>query len=228
MSAVPYYDNLRPSVTQAATFSWAKLQVNTLSSRPNGRYFPDDIFKWIFLNFYFAEKFENNKSNLKKTWSILKGIINKRKNNKTQQKFKLSDGSITSDQNIISERFNDFFVNIGNTLSRSIANVNKSPTEYMGERLSRTIFLEPVGPQEVDEIIKNLKDGAPGSDGIKSLILKTTRRSIIGPLCYLCNISLTEGVFPDELKLANVLPLFKSGDPLFFNNFRPVSLLCVL
>ena len=36
---------------------------------------------------YFAEKFENNKSNLKKTWSILKGIINKRKNNKTQEKF---------------------------------------------------------------------------------------------------------------------------------------------
>ena len=70
--------------------------------------------------------------------------------------------------------------------------------------------------------------GAPGSDGIKSLILKITRRSIIGPLCYLCNISLTEGVFPDELKFANVLPLFKSGDPLLFNNFRPVSLLCVL
>ena len=67
--------------------------------------------------------------------------------------------------------------------------------------------------------------GAPGSDGIKYLILKITQRSIIGPLCYLCNISLTEGVFPDELKLANVLPLFKSGDPLLFNNFKPVSLL---
>ena len=47
-------------------------------------------------------------------------------------------------------------------------------------------------------------------------------------MCYLCNRSLTEGVFLDELKLANVLPLFKSGDPLLFNNFRPVSLLCVL
>ena len=98
--------------------------------------------------------FENNKSNLKKTWSILKGIINKRINNKTQEKFKLSDGSITSEKNIISERFNDFFVNIGNTLSRSIANVKKSPTEYMGTRLSRRIFLEPVGPQEVAKLSK--------------------------------------------------------------------------
>ena len=72
------------------------------------------------------------------------------------------------------------------------------------------------------------KNGAPGSDGITAQILKTIRQSINGPVCYLCNRSLTEGVFPDELKLASVLPLFKSGDPLLFNNFKPVSLLCVL
>ena len=127
---------------------------------------------------------------------------------------------------MISERFNDFFVNIGNSLSRGIPVVNTSPTEYMGERLLCSIFLEPVVPQELDEIIKSLKNGAPGSDGITAQILKTIRQSINGPVCYLCNISLT--VFSDELKLANVLPLFKSGDPLLFNNFRPVSLLCVL
>ena len=232
------YSNRKPWLTEALKQSIRKknklymkyLKIKSAQNESNYKRYKNKLNGLLKIaeKKYFAEKFENNKSNLKKTWSILKGIINKRKNNKTQEKFKLSDGSITSDKNNISERFNDFFVNIGNTLSRSIANVNKSPTEYMGERLSRTMFLEPVGPQEVDEIIKNLKDGAPGSDGIKSLILKTTRRSIIGPLCYLCNISLTEGVFPDELKLANVLPLFKSGDPLLFNNFRPVSLLCVL
>ena len=121
-----------------------------------------------------------------------------------------------------------FFVNIGNSLSRGIPVVNTSPTEYMGERLLCSIFLEPVVSQELDEIIKSLKNGAAGSDGSTAQILKTIRQSINSPVCYLCNRSLTEGVFPDELKLANVLPLFKSGDPLLFNNFRPVSLLCVL
>ena len=104
-----------------------------------------------------AEKLESNKSNLKKTWSILKGIVNKRKSAKIQEKLKLSDGSITSDKQMISERFNDFFVNIGNSLSRGIPVVNTSPTEYMGERLLCSIFLEPVVPQELDEIIKSLK-----------------------------------------------------------------------
>ena len=37
-----------------------------------------------------------------------------------------------------------------------------------------------------------------------------------------------EGVFPEVLKAANVIPLFKCGDAMSFNNYRPVSLLCVL
>ena len=98
----------------------------------------------------------------------------------------------------------------------------------MGDRLLFSIFLEPIVPRELDEIIKSLKNGAPGGDGITAQILKTIRQSINGPVRYLWNRSLTEGVFPDELKLANVLPLFKSGDPLLFNNLRPISLLCVL
>ena len=55
-----------------------------------------------------AEKLESNKSNVKKAWSILKGIMNKRKSAKIQEKIKLSGGSITSDKQMISECFNDF------------------------------------------------------------------------------------------------------------------------
>ena len=125
---------------------------------------------------------------------------------------------------MIYERLNGFFVNIGNSFSRSIAVVNKSPTKYMGERLLCSIYRDPVLPQQLDEITKSLKNGTPGSDGITAQIIKTISQSMNGPSCYLCNRSLTEGVFPDELKIVNVLPLFKSGDPLLSNNCRPVSL----
>ena len=37
-----------------------------------------------------------------------------------------------------------------------------------------------------------------------------------------------QGVFPDELKIANVIPLYKCEDPMKFNNYRPVSLLSIL
>ena len=44
----------------------------------------------------------------------------------------------------------------------------------------------------------------------------------------MCNLLLSEGAFPKELTLANVLNLFKSGDHMLFNSYHPVSLLCVV
>ena len=92
-------------------------------------------------------------------------------------------------------------------------------------RIKNKLYMTSV---EIDQIIKELKNGAPGCDDITAFVLKDTRQSMNSPLCYLCNLSSSVGVFPQELKLANVLPLFKSGDPMLFNNYRPVSLLCVL
>ena len=177
---------------------------------------------------YYADLLESNKSNLKKTWNILKHIVNKKKGDKMQEKFKCSDNSITNDEYIISENFNDFFVNVGHNLAKHIPNVGIFPRNFMGDRVLQTIFMEPVTAAELIKIVHSLKNGAPGYDGVPSQILKDTINTIIEPLCFLCNHSLEQGVFPSELKLANVLPLFKSGDSMLFNNYRPVSLLCTL
>ena len=98
----------------------------------------------------------------------------------------------------------------------------------MGAGVTQTIFLEPVTPDELSKIINSIKHGAPGYDGITAQVLQSSATPILDPLCFLCNCSLIEGVFPNELKLANVSPLFKSGDDMLFNNYRPVSLLSIL
>ena len=60
---------------------------------------------------------------------------------------------------------------------------------------------------------------------IDIFVVKSTFDAVVQPFLYICNLSFTKGVFPDEMKIAKVVPLFKSGDDNTFNNFRPVSLL---
>ena len=74
----------------------------------------------------------------------------------------------------------------------------------------------------------SLKNGAAGHDEIKASILKSISSYITEPLAYRCNLSLNQGGFPSELKIANLLPPYKADDPLLFNNYMPVYLLNVL
>ena len=60
---------------------------------------------------------------------------------------------------------------------------------------------------------------------IGSALLKWCVDFISEPLSHVCNMSLQEGIFPDELKIANVIPLYKCDDPKLFNNYRSVSVL---
>ena len=56
-------------------------------------------------------------------------------------------------------------------------------------------------------------------------ILKRVFGSVCKPFTEICNKSLLCGVFPESMKVAKVIPLYKSGDNDVFTNYRPVSLL---
>ena len=80
---------------------------------------------------------------------------------------------------------------------------------------------------EVLSIIKRLKNGAAGWDGIHARVLRTIKSIIVKPLTHVLNLSFISGIFPSELKVANVVPIFKSGDGQIFTNYQPVSVLPV-
>ena len=55
--------------------------------------------------------------------------------------------------------------------------------------------------------------------------IKETIDVLAAPLSHICNLSFERGVFPDKLKIAKILPVFKSDDPSLFSNYRPISIL---
>ena len=177
---------------------------------------------------HYSDLLRNCQDNIKKTWNTMKNIINKNKSRQKQSKFRLSDGTFTTDGQLISNTINEFFINIGPNLAKKIPGQNMSPVDFMGDPLVNSIFLSQVTHAEISTILNTLKNGAPGYDEINACLLKQISHCIVDPLTHVCNLSFSEGIFPDELKLANVIPLYKADDVFAFNNYRPVSLQCIL
>ena len=103
---------------------------------------------------------------------VIKSIIDKNQKTHIQGRFNFGKNLITSDNELISKKFNDFFINIWPTLAKSIPHINKSPLSYLGNRLTETIYWAPVNENEIGQLIKSLKDTAAGFDDLNSMCLK--------------------------------------------------------
>ena len=76
------------------------------------------------------------------------------------------------------------------------------------------------------ETLYNLKPKPScGYDGISTKLLKTCRLEICKPLTLIINQMLTTGIFPDDLKVAKAIPLFKKVKKEILDNYRQISLL---
>ena len=71
--------------------------------------------------------------------------------------------------------------------------------------------------------MKSLK--APGHDSIGTKIIHLCPEIFAENLSKLFNNSISKGVYPNAMKIAKVIALFKSGIKANPNNYRPISLL---
>jgi hypothetical protein len=86
----------------------------------------------------------------------------------------------------------------------------------------------PVTSDEISSCIKSLESKrTPDVTGLSTILLKQIYTTILTPLQHIFSTSLSTGTVPSKLKIAKLIPLFKSGDCQDLNNYRPISLLSI-
>ena len=78
--------------------------------------------------------------------------------------------------------------------------------------VANSIFIPDITTIEVINVILLLKNSCACWDDIPAYVMKRWIHVYIKPLTHIIDKSIKEGVFPSELQLTKVVPIFKSGD----------------
>ena len=178
-------------------------------------------------NKYLHDKCTEYKQDSRKLWQLINRIL-KKENNKHHviEGIRTTD-TIMYDPESITNTFCDFFSTIGEKYASQLSPM----TTYLNQmnNNNKTLYLSPCNDIEIYYLIKNLPHKtSSGHDNISNVLLKKLSTSIIHPLCILFNRSMEEGKFPETMKKADVVPLYKSGDQYECTNYRPISLLLTM
>ena len=116
----------------------------------------------------------------------------------------------------------------GPRITKKIPRTPISPPDYLSNPNLDSSFISPCASNKVSSLIRSLKLGkssAPNSIPVK--LLKILHSPISHDLTLLINESFVSGIFPNNLKIAKVIPIFKKGLATPKSNFRPISLLSI-
>jgi len=180
------------------------------------------VFNWKIFQAkskFYCKKLEKSDNVTKTSWSIVNSTLGN--NNKTQQNIKKLHVNETeiSDPVEIANTLNNHFI---------VPKVEKPlPTLEHIKLHPNSFFLTPTSPYEVEAVMKTLSNtGAAGVDEVPCKIMKKVSEFISNPLSNIINLSFEQGTYPDLMKLAKIIPLYKNkGSKLDPSNYRPISIL---
>ena len=176
---------------------------------------------------YYNNYFNKYSSDMKKMWKGIRSIVNIKQSTAPQITQLNINGKLVNNPVGIAEKVNDFFVNIGPETENCIPKVvNSSPGTFLKNRNQFNFVIAHIS-EEVVDIINSLSNKSTGIHSIPLNLLIIIMDIIIIPLCFIINMSLSTGTYPDKLKIVKVILIHNGGCTQDLNNFRPISLLSI-
>ena len=162
---------------------------------------------------YYYTLISSNKNDTKKLHQILSDLINLKGKNRSQP-FKITtvSGAETHDPVEIADESNSFFSKVR---ERMVSNILPSSGSLKFRHYTKYSFFLHKISEQVQTLLSKLDE--------KFLKLSN---SVVTPFStHIFNRCMTEGIYPNYLKEAQIVPLHKSGDSTICSNYRPISLL---
>jgi len=172
---------------------------------------------------YYRYRFQECVGDMRQTWKNLRKIVSCG-NPKLLVNALDIDGVTISETNEIAQIFNEHFCSVGSRICNSLPIPPLNPLSYV-RRNEQCLSLDPVTSDEVGRIIASIKISKQDINSISVKLLKYSRDFLSQPISHLINMSFIYGIFPDLYKKACVTPIFKKGNALDINNYRPISIL---
>lgn len=164
-------------------------------------------------------------ANPKSFWTFIK---NKRGVSKSYPAT-MTDGSTTAnDGSDVCNMFGSYFSSV-----YSSENQSSISSQHINSRIvinnSDSFALANIKQEDIFKKLKSLDiTKGPGSDQIPAIFIKRCAEELTIPLNIIFNKSLCVGVFPEQWKLAKVVPIHKGDDDQLVSNYRPISILCAI
>ena len=177
---------------------------------------------------YYRTKCTEFRSNTKKLWGMINKIAGKANDKSTVINCIKVDAIEHYDATGITNNLGKYFSSVGESYANSITNssipinihINKMPQNQ------NSMFMTVTNKTEISRLISHLPNKtSSGYDCINNILLKKLKKYVVEPFCIIFNKCISKGKFPEKMKLADVIPLFKSKTALDPSNYRLISLL---
>ena len=168
-------------------------------------------------------------NNSKKVWQGINEIIYNKFSKINEAIFLDDNGNIITDQKTVANRFNKFYTTIADKLVTKLGKPATKFQDYLKNPNEHSIFLNETEPGEVATLMSKLDTSKSGDIyGITPRLIKEAGPSMAINLSIIFNICLSTGIFPQLLKTAKVIPIYKAESRMLASNYRPISLLPII
>ena len=180
---------------------------------------------------YYHSKYTEYRHNTKKLWGLINQTIKKCKNGGSIIPYISVNGLQTYNSSEIANTFGKYYASLGNDLASTITPGKYEIKHYINliPRIDRSLVLRETSVMEIERLINSLPNKTSyGHDKVSNTLLKSLCTAISYPLQIIFNQSIYHGVFPDKMKLAEIVPLYKGKEHDLVVNYRPISLLMTI